>query len=159
MVHDEVWHVMGMEQAKFVDKVMEKLAKPEVQEALLELIDKLDVVKYVVDQLWEARRSGLIDDLLDLLTTVTFIQRGLLTEGFVAKLSKLQETLLVTANNLSMDPTKVDCLTSAISMAQPERPIGLLGLLSALRDPQVQRGLSYLVAILKQLGSCLERRG
>lgn len=34
--------------------------------------------------------------------------------------------------------------------------IGLFGLLSALRDPEVQRGLGMLIAILKNTGSCLE---
>lgn len=43
-------------------------------------------------------------------------------------------------------------------MAEVEKPIGLMGLLAAPRDPDVQRGLGYLVSLLKQLGKCLEKK-
>ncbi len=49
----------------------------------------------------------------------------------------------------SMDASKIDCLTAA---AEGAEPVGLFGLLSALRDPEVQRGLGFLIAV--KLGSC-----
>jgi uncharacterized protein YjgD (DUF1641 family) len=48
-----------------------------------------------------------------------------------------------------MDTSKIDCLTAA---AEGAKPVGLFGLFSALRDPEVQRGLGFLIAV--KLGSC-----
>ena len=59
---------------------------------------------------------------------------------------------------MSQDTSKLDCLTTAVAVAEVEKPIGLMGLLAALRDPDVQRGLGYLVSLLKQLGKCMPRK-
>jgi uncharacterized protein YjgD (DUF1641 family) len=66
---------------------------------------------------------------------------------------KLQEVALIAGTNLAMDSSKVDCLTYALAAAEDAKPVGLFGLLSALRDPEVQKGLGFLIAVLKKLGS------
>jgi uncharacterized protein YjgD (DUF1641 family) len=45
-----------------------------------------------------------------------------------------------------------------MSGAGASRPIGIYGLLQALQDPDVQRGLGYIVSMVKMLGSCLASR-
>ncbi len=35
--------------------------------------------------------------------------------------------------------------------------IGLLGMLKAMRDPEVQKGLGLMLTLLKQLGPCMEK--
>jgi uncharacterized protein YjgD (DUF1641 family) len=49
-----------------------------------------------------------------------------------------------------MDTSKIDRLTAA---AEGAKLVGLFGLFSALRDPEVQRGLGFLIAVLKKLSS------
>jgi uncharacterized protein YjgD (DUF1641 family) len=67
---------------------------------------------------------------------------------------KLQEVALVAGTNLAIDTSKIDCLTYALAAADDAKPVGLFGMLSALRDPDVQKGLGFLIAVLKKLGSC-----
>jgi uncharacterized protein YjgD (DUF1641 family) len=51
------------------------------------------------------------------------------------------------------------CLLRSIADTEPAKvkPKGMLGLTSALRDPDVQKGLGFLLAIAKNLGSCLRK--
>lgn len=60
---------------------------------------------------------------------------------------------LVAGTNLAMDTSKIDCLTYALASADDAKPVSLFGLLSALRDPEVQRDLGFLIAVLKKLRS------
>ncbi len=51
------------------------------------------------------------------------------------------------------------CLLEAMSSSDPKKaePKGMLGLMSALRDPDVQKGLGFLISIAKNLGRCLQK--
>ena len=50
------------------------------------------------------------------------------------------------------------CTSKALrKVAEDGAPkIGLTGLISALRDPEVQRGLGILITLLKSVGSCMD---
>jgi len=52
----------------------------------------------------------------------------------------------------------VVCASKALrQVAEDGAPrVGLFGLLSALRDPEVQKGMGLLVTLLKAMGSCME---
>jgi len=52
--------------------------------------------------------------------------------------------------------TIVECLLKAASKLDPERvePVGLLGLMRSLGDPDFQRGLGLLVELVRGLGRC-----
>ena len=54
----------------------------------------------------------------------------------------------------------VECLVRGLKEASPENAgrVGLLGLLGALRDPRIQRGLGYLLALARGIGGCLEAK-
>jgi len=140
------------------ERLLKALESPKTQDALVEIVERIDVIRDLVRTLWEFKRSGVLDDLLQLATTVRFVTEGLLTPGFMENMAKLQEVAITAAINLSQDTSKLDCLTTAVAVAEVEKPIGLMGLLAALRDPDVQRGLGYLVSLLKQLGKCMEKR-
>ncbi|AEA12586.1 hypothetical protein TUZN_1106 [Thermoproteus uzoniensis 768-20] len=142
-----------MSEEKF-EKLVALLQQDKALDALISIVERLDVVKELVDVLFEFKRSGVLDDLLNAAASLRFFTEGLLTRDFVEKLAKLQEVALVAGTNLATDSSKVDCLTYAIANADNIKPMGLWGLLSALQDPEVRRGLGYLVAVLKKLGSC-----
>jgi len=53
----------------------------------------------------------------------------------------------------------VYCLFNSLSSTEPEKAekVGMLGLMGALRDPDVQKGLGFIIALAKNLGGCLNR--
>jgi len=137
-----------------LDKLLELLQDEKTLDALTALVQRADILKELVNTLYDFKRSGVLDDLLNAAATFRFFAEGLLTRDFMEKVAKLQEVALIAGTNLAMDSSKVDCLTYALAAADDAKPVGLFGLLSALRDPEVQRGLGFLIAVLKKLGSC-----
>jgi len=137
-----------------LNKLLDLLQDAKTFDALTAVIQRADILKELVNTLYDFKRSGVLDDLLNAAATLRFFTEGLLTRDFVEKMGKLQEVALIAGTNLAMDSSKVDCLTYALAVADDAKPVGLFGLLSALRDPEVQRGLGFLIAVLKKLGSC-----
>ncbi|AET33237.1 DUF1641 domain-containing protein [Pyrobaculum ferrireducens] len=137
-----------------VEKLIELLQQDKVQDALISIVQNIDVVKELVNTLYDFKRSGVLDDLLNAAASLRFFTEGLLTREFIERVAKLQEVALIAGSNLAMDSSKIDCLTYALATAEDAKPVGLFGLLNALRDPEVQKGLGFLIAVLKKLGSC-----
>lgn len=145
---------MSAAEEEKLDKLLELLQDEKTLDALTALVRRADILKELVNTLYDFKRSGVLDDLLNAAATFRFFTEGLLTRDFMEKVAKLQEVALIAGTNLAMDSSKVDCLTYALAAADDAKPVGLFGLLSALRDPEVQRGLGFLIAVLKKLGSC-----
>jgi uncharacterized protein YjgD (DUF1641 family) len=137
-----------------LNKLLDRLQEEKTVDALIAIVEHIDVIKELVNTLFEFKRSGVLDDLLNAAASLRFLTEGLLTRDFMEKVGKLQEVALIAGTNLAMDTSKIDCLTYAIAAADDAKPVGLFGLLSALRDPEVQKGLGFLMAVLKKLGSC-----
>ena len=137
-----------------LNKLLDLLQDERTFDALIAVVQRADILKELVNTLYDFKRSGVLDDLLNAAATLRFFTEGILTRDFVEKMGKLQEVALIAGTNLAMDSSKVDCLTYALAAADDAKPVGLFGLLSALRDPEVQRGLGFLIAVLKKLGSC-----
>jgi len=137
-----------------LNKLLDQLQEEKTIDALSAIVEHIDVIKELVNTLFEFKRSGVLDDLLNIAASLRFLTEGLLTRDFMEKVGKLQEVALIAGTNLAMDTSKIDCLTYAIAAADDAKPVGLFGLLSALRDPEVQKGLGFLIAVLKKLGSC-----
>ena len=52
------------------------------------------------------------------------------------------------------------CLFNTLSSTEPsraEKVKGIFGLMGALRDPDVQKGLGFIIALAKNLGGCLNK--
>lgn len=137
-----------------LNKLLDLLQDEKTFDALTAVVQRADILKELVNTLYDFKRSGVLDDLLNAAATLRFFTEGILTRDFVEKMGKLQEVALIAGTNLAMDSSKVDCLTYALAVADDAKPVGLFGLFSALRDPEVQRGLGFLIAVLKKLGSC-----
>ena len=94
-------------------------------------------------------------------TCLEGFQAGLAWITVLRKREALREAFLgfdperVAGVNMAQDVAKVDCLTHAVAAADADKQVGLMGLLAALRDPDVQRGLGFFISVLKNLGTCL----
>ncbi len=137
-----------------LNKLLDLLQGEKTLDALTAVVQHADILKELVNTLYDFKRSGVLDDLLNAAASLRFFTEGLLTRDFMEKVDKLQEVALIAGTNLAMDSSKVDCLTYALAAADDAKPVRLFGLLSALRDPEVQKGLGFLIAMLKKLGSC-----
>lgn len=126
------------------------------QEALLEALDgnEADVTELL-------ERLDEINDLLDILAL-----------GSAAIDDEMVVLLAETANNIgtladtATEPETVRGLESVLhavgdaagDLDEPPERVGMLGLLKAMRDPEVQAGLGFIVAIAKGIGRDLDRR-
>ena len=137
-----------------LNKLLDLLQDEKTLDALTAIVQHADILKELVNTLYEFKRSGVLEDLLNAAASLRFLTEGLLTRDFIERIAKLQEVALIAGTNLAMDTSKIDCLTYALAAADDAKPVGLFGLLSALRDPEVQKGLGLLIAVLKKLGSC-----
>ena len=106
-------------------------------------------------------RADEVADLLDVLALAT----GALDDDMVVKLARTGGNLGAVAD-AAAEPETVRGVESVLhavgdatgDLEEPPEPVGVVGLLRALRDPEVQAGLGFLVAVSKHLGRDLERR-
>lgn len=126
------------------------------KDALLEALDghEGDVAELL-------KRLDEINDLLDILSL-----------GSAAVDDEMVVMLAETANNIgtladtATEPETVRGLESVLhavgdaagELDDPPDRIGMVGLLRAMRDPEVQAGLGFVIAVAKGLGADLERR-
>ncbi len=109
---------------------------------LVHLLEELDTVGQAVDLLSFAAEA--LDDEMVVLLARTADQLGELadTAGEPETVQGLQSMLVAVGE----------------ATGEPPRRVGTLGLLRSLRDPEVQVGLGYVLAISKALGHELNRR-
>ncbi|MFB6146206.1 MAG: DUF1641 domain-containing protein [Halobacteriaceae archaeon] len=98
------------------------------------------------------RRLGLVNEVLD----ATDLALEALDDEMVAALSDTGESLGHVADAAS-DPDTARALEQTLTAlgaasASEPAPVGTLGLLRALRDPEVQRGLGFLLAVARETG-------
>lgn len=120
--------------------------KPEHVEALnkaLDLLVRLDEMGFL-----DAARDMLDPELIGRAASL------LLTPSTLKLLDHVDDLLDVLGSvDYAALKDKVPLLTEALKELPKEaKPVGLLGLLSALRDPDVQRGLGVAVELLRALG-------
>jgi len=137
------------------ERIFRALADPQRQEALAALLENIDAVKDLVLFLSELKSSGA----LELLTAGVAAARALsgdliASRDFAEKAAKLME-LAGAASAVASNTEGIACMSKAVSSADASKPVGVYGLLQALQDPDVQRGLGYIMSIVKALGACL----
>lgn len=126
---------------------------------LAELADAVDGNEADLAELLD--RVDEVNDLLDVLAL-----------GTQAMDDEMVQTLAATGGNLgaladaAAEPATVRGVESLLhavgdatgDLEEPPEKVGIVGLLRAMRDPEVQAGLGYLVAVSKHLGRDLTRR-
>ncbi|MEM3715252.1 MAG: DUF1641 domain-containing protein [Thermoprotei archaeon] len=141
-----------------IEKLAEILSKQENIEAVTNLINSLPTIQYTISKLEELKRTGSLDVIFNLLC-LTAQLRNLLTDEMIAGgaealstalelLSKVKSPAIEKIfSTLTDHPSELE---ETIKNAQPVK--GVLGLMKALRDPDVQQGLGVIIAFLKYFG-------
>lgn len=111
--------------------------------------------------LLDLERSGTLDDLADVANVASLVMAAL-DDEMVTTLARTGSGLGSLADTAG-DPDTVrgiDTLLTAVGEATdaddlPDR-VGVVGLFTALRDPEVQRGLGFVLTIARMIGRDLE---
>jgi uncharacterized protein YjgD (DUF1641 family) len=104
----------------------------------------------------ELQRNGALDDLAAL-SDLLALANGALDDEMVMRLAGTGSALGELADTAAEPDTVrgLERMLEAVGDASVEEaePVGALGLVRATRDPEVKRGLGYLIAIARALGS------
>lgn len=104
----------------------------------------------------ELQRNGTLDDLAAL-SDLLALANGALDDEMVMRLAGTGTGLGELADTAADPDTArgLERMLDAVGDASTDEPepVGALGLVKATRDPEVKRGLGYLVAIARALGS------
>lgn len=115
------------------------------EEALAKFLENLDQVNELMDIV--ALGSAAMDDEMVIMLAETANSAGTLADTATEpETVRGLESMLHAIGDATGD------------MEEPPERLGMIGLLKAMRDPDVQMGLGYLVAVARGLGSDLDRR-
>ncbi len=124
--------------------------------------ERLDALKKSLDLLVKADELGIISTLNDVLEpdvldkAINFI----MSPWLLILADRLNEILEILAR-IDYEPVKenIDLINEVLqSVPKETKPVSLLGLLGALRDPDVQKGLGFAIGFLKGLGKKLSEK-
>ena len=146
-----------------------------MDEKLLEMItmlsDNMDEVKGLLDQVIELKRSGALDSLMLIINKFEEIIQYLFQEPALFRLlAVLLDGSIQTMNKLdAQDVIKLKetiqslggCMGKNLNMEtiSNAKPVnGVFGLMSALNDPDIKKGLGVAMQLLKIMGSCTSKK-
>ncbi|WP_253738409.1 DUF1641 domain-containing protein [Halohasta salina] len=108
-----------------------------------------------LDTLIELQRSGTLDELAELGDVVS-LGTSAMTDEMVRSLAGTGSSLGELADTAAQDETRdgLAAMLNSVSAAEQAKTVavGPVGLMKAIRDPEIQHGLGYLLAIAKALG-------
>lgn len=108
-----------------------------------------------IETLVALQRSGTLEELVEL-AEVASLATAALDDEMVTSLASTGAALGEVAQTAAEEDTRdgIETLLEGIGEAERESPqrVGALGLLKASRDPDVQHGLGYLIALSRAIG-------
>ncbi|WP_436924995.1 DUF1641 domain-containing protein [Halosimplex amylolyticum] len=108
-----------------------------------------------LDSLVVLQRSGALDDLVELAGVASLVTAAL-DDEMVTSLAGTGASLGEIAENAAEDEARdgIETVLNGLGEAEDEPPerVGPVGLLMATRDPDVQHGLGYVLAIARAIG-------
>ncbi|MEB3806073.1 MAG: DUF1641 domain-containing protein [Desulfurococcales archaeon] len=127
---------------------------------------EVQALKDLLEVALELKKSGLLGMLKEMLSDTEGAMSGMQADTSLMRLGVLIGAMLEAARRLdgsTIAGLKMNtedtsfCLFNSLASVTPAKaePKGMFGLMGALRDPDVQKGLGYLMAIAKSLGACL----
>jgi uncharacterized protein YjgD (DUF1641 family) len=135
---------------------MSEHQQPDLPEPVAETIDENpEALADSLETLARLQESGTLDDLAGF-ADLAALATAAMDDEMVMELSKTGSRLGELADTAAEDDVArgLESTLAAVGDAQaaePE-PVGLVGLLRAVRDPEVQAGLGFLVALAGALG-------
>lgn len=133
---------MAEEVLKQLEPLLKKIA--ENQEHLIEAIDKL---------VW-LEKSGNLDALLGFSALIKIVQDSI-SDAVVERNMEMISNIGLISTKFTSDRALVllNALGDAICRCEKEpEPVGMVGLMKALREPEVQKALGMLLNIARELG-------
>lgn len=123
-----------------------------------------DELEAALETLVDLQRSGTLDDLADAASLLSLAMAAA-DDEMIASFARLGTELGAVADAAG-DPdaargieTMLVAVAEASDPSEPPAPTGAIGLVRSLRDPDVKRGLGFLIAIAGALGHELDRNG
>lgn len=114
-----------------------------------------DELRETLDTLLALQRSGTLDELAEL-AEVGSLATAAFDDGMITSLAGTGAAVGEIAQTASDDDTRdgIETLLESVGEAERESPeqVGAVGLLRGLRDPDVQYGLGYLLALAGAIG-------
>lgn len=157
-------------------QLQERLADPRIIQSLGKLLDDLPEALFLLDMLKGFLRRGpeiatnISDSFDQLRPTKGDVNRTKETiSNAAAAASKLQEFInstqfkmllesdILKPESIQMVSLLAGSLTKSVQNYDAEAKLGIVGLLRALNDPDMQRSVNFLVGILKNLGMELKK--
>jgi len=112
-------------------------------------------LREALDSLVTLQQSGTLDELLEIAEVVSLLTAAL-DDEMVRSLAGTGAALGEVAETAADDDARdgVETMIESVSAAEGESPerVGPVGLVRATRDPEVQHGLGYLLAVARALG-------
>ncbi len=141
----------GLMSSEKANSVEELLSDPENIKKLKALLERLDSLNYLLERLDLFIGAGMLDEAFGTFFSIMAFERAFMKEESLQKLSELLGRLVFL--------TSPKCMEDFSEVLDKEEKVGLIGLLSKLRDPEVQRGLGIVMNALKVLGRCADECG
>jgi uncharacterized protein YjgD (DUF1641 family) len=118
--------------------------------------ERREALEKFLDLLVRMNELGLLDTLKDLMDPelIGRLSELVLTPGTMKLLDRADD-LLELAGSVDVENLKknLPLVKAALeALAREPKPVGLRGLLGALRDPDVQRGLGLAIEVLRAIG-------
>jgi uncharacterized protein YjgD (DUF1641 family) len=127
-----------------------------------ELEAESEAIQEAADAMVELQQDGTLEDLTEAATAVSLLADALDDEMVVEAAGLANELGLVAGsatqpNVIRTLATMMDAMDEANAFDDPER-VGMMGAAGKMRDPDVQRGLGFLLEFLGALGRQIQRR-
>jgi uncharacterized protein YjgD (DUF1641 family) len=161
MLNDDALHGIG-EMISSLVELAKTATEPEVKVKLQSLLLKVSSLYEILGRVEELQRNGALDAVMDLAYALKTLKDMLNDDA----LHDLADKISVAVDFVARGHEFLDYINSPIfqvlgkvvtseelrkSIQEPS-PIGLGKLISSLRDPEVQRGLGVVLALLKGIG-------
>lgn len=127
-----------------------------------ELEAESEAIQEAADAMVELQQDGTLDDLTEAATAVSLLADAL-DDEMVVEAAGLANELGIVAGSATQPNvirtlvTMMDAMDEANAFEDPEQ-VGMFGAVGKMRDPDVQRGLGFLLEFLGALGRQIERR-
>ena len=139
--------------------LLQALGNPEVQKLIKALAESSGTLEDLIQLLDVYYKSGTIKTALELVTLLGVLKDALSTPA-MARLAENASTLMVTGDQLIAELGGLEGIKKVITAAkeaskeaaQDRSAIGIIGLQRVLKEPEVQKGIKFLLHFAKKMG-------
>ncbi len=129
----------------------------EIEPVIKKIAENKDAIIQAIDKLVWLEKSGNLDALLGFSALIKIVQ-DMISDSVVDKNAEMIANLGLLSAKFTNDRalTLLNALGDAICRCEKEpEPVGLMGLLKAMREPEVQKAIGILLNIARELGKSL----